>query len=323
MCSKHISTIPLSTLKNKRIVIDIQVYLYLFQCLPNNTNLIQNMYMMCLLFHKYEIKPLFVFDNRSSNSSSNKAEKRKQRRMEGKNAQKKIQEMIVGAASGGGSVYVPQNLKQKTIKVSHIQISRVKRIIDLFGFQHVDAPEEADELCAYLVETQQAWGCLSNDTDMMACGCKNVLQNLNMTTHTIQHINVRGVIQQVGATLSEFREICALSQNDYNCKDKTIPLFTETIQMFNEYRDTKSDIIISMSFHEWFLSRRNNSESSDDDMKKEQFNKIYEMFDISKRTFPSITFLDNKIDDKGLKDFAQEFNNCFYCCESSSASFAA
>ena len=81
-CSDCITTQPLSSLKNKKMVIDVQIYLYSFLCATNGS-LMENMYKMCLLFRTNEMIPIFVFDNRSKKSTdanNNKTDMRKQRK---------------------------------------------------------------------------------------------------------------------------------------------------------------------------------------------------------------------------------------------------
>ena len=52
-----------SELSNKKIVIDIYNYIYRFL---GNNRLLEELDIFCKIFHKYNIRPLFVFDGKYS-----------------------------------------------------------------------------------------------------------------------------------------------------------------------------------------------------------------------------------------------------------------
>ena len=56
-----IRQIGLNQLAGKKIVIDVSIYLYRFNV---NNELFENFYNMLILFKKYKIIPLFVFDGK-------------------------------------------------------------------------------------------------------------------------------------------------------------------------------------------------------------------------------------------------------------------
>jgi len=59
----HVNAISLTELCNKKIVIDVSIYMYKFE---KDNMLISNMYHMCSSFKKYNVIPLFVFDGKSA-----------------------------------------------------------------------------------------------------------------------------------------------------------------------------------------------------------------------------------------------------------------
>ena len=60
------------------------------------------------------------------------------------------------------------------------EIEEVKKLIKLFGLSYVTADGEADEICAKMVISNQAYACLSEDTDLFVYGCPRVLRYISL-----------------------------------------------------------------------------------------------------------------------------------------------
>ena len=61
-CFMVANCVSFEKFKNKTIVVDINVYLYKFK---GNDALLEKIYLMCSIFHKYNITPIFIFDGKS------------------------------------------------------------------------------------------------------------------------------------------------------------------------------------------------------------------------------------------------------------------
>ena len=62
-CKESLCKIAFDELRGKKIVVDASIYIYKFL---GKSMLIQNIYLMCMLFRNYNITPLFVFDGKPS-----------------------------------------------------------------------------------------------------------------------------------------------------------------------------------------------------------------------------------------------------------------
>ena len=78
-CCKQISNISLNDLYNKKICIDISIYIYKY--LSTDT-LIENIYLLCSILKKYKIKPIFIFDGKYSVFKQKHIEERRKQREE-------------------------------------------------------------------------------------------------------------------------------------------------------------------------------------------------------------------------------------------------
>ena len=85
LCPDAIKHIQLKQLAGKTIVIDVSIYMYRFK---ENGTIIENMYIMCSLFKKYGITPIFIFDGLPP---CEKYETIRQRHLKKKQAEKEYQ----------------------------------------------------------------------------------------------------------------------------------------------------------------------------------------------------------------------------------------
>jgi len=286
-CGEHIQTYSLSILKKKKIVIDMQTYLYLFLC--ENGTLMENVYLMCTLFVKYEIIPLFVFDGRKT-TVVNKTNKRIQRK---ENRSKIINNVLLNPDK-----IISESkfrvLKRQVVRVTTAQIKQIQDLIKSFGFTYLDATGEADEICAHSTITNKTHSCVSEDTDMFAYGCMKIYRNLNLTNQTISLVNVKGVLKKLNMSPEELRQVCVLANNDYNCSQENVPSIYFVIEQFQKYKTQNC----SQPFYQWFIINNN---CKDDEEKR--FERIYNIYDIFAKStpLPTISFHNGPVQYKQLQ----------------------
>jgi 5'-3' exonuclease len=109
----------------------------------------------------------------------------------------------------------------------------VKELMDAYGVCYYDAPAEADQLCAYFVNTGKAWACMSDDMDMFLYGCSHVIRNLSLMKQTVVLYDTHSILKELKMTERQFCEIMVLSGTDYNINSNTS--LTETVKWFHEY----------------------------------------------------------------------------------------
>ena len=213
----NINKIHLNTLANKKIVIDTSIYLYKFM---GQDKFIENFYLMISTFLYYNITPIFIFDGKPP---AEKKELLKQRRINKKDAENKyklLQENIKNDSISKDEILEIQSemekLKKQFIRIKDSDINLVKDLISYFGVQYIEAQGEADLLCAQMVISDQAWGCLSDDMDLFVFGCSRVLRYLSLMNHTIIYYDFYNVLKDLDINLNEFRYVITISGTDYN-----------------------------------------------------------------------------------------------------------
>jgi hypothetical protein len=132
------------------------------------------------------------------------------------------------------------------VNITANSIDKVKELMDSYGACYLEAPQEADELCAILAVKNKVWACLSEDTDLFVYGCPRVLRYLSLLNHTAVLYDMEKILCELGLTQAQFREICVLSGTDYNscttyCLEKLLELYKKFLNLSD---NTKT-------FYEW------------------------------------------------------------------------
>ncbi len=278
-CSKtSIKCIQLSEISGKKIAVDISIYLYKFVA---DNSLLENMYLMLATFRYYGIIPVFVFDGKSP---TEKKELLLQRRQEKKDAEleyKRLKENLelnvdMDDADKQEIQTSMDQLKKKFVCIRREEIQVAKDLITAFGATYYEAPFEADELCAILVQKKKVWGCLSEDTDMFVYGCAHVLRYLSLVNHTVVLYNTKAIMDELDTSQKEFREICVLSGTDYNVSNQTgnlyivFKIFNKFCKVVKNHRET--------DFYSWL--KENNYEYD-----YETLREVNEMFEFSSNDY--------------------------------------
>ena len=245
-CTKSITQIHLRNLRNKKIVIDISIYLYKFM---SDDALLENIYLMISIFRHYNIKPLFVFDGPPPKEKIPLLSLRKEAKKNAEHAiielRKDMQEEEDYKVQQEMQEQIDE-LKKKCVKIHSRDINKVKMLMDAYGVKYVDAPGEADELCAQLVINDEAYACVSEDMDMFVYGCPRVLRYFSILKKTCIMYNFRQILQELEITATEFRQICICSGTDYS--EEHIPLY-KILSKFKKYRKKNSDE--NIDFIQW------------------------------------------------------------------------
>ena len=247
-CKKSISQIPLRNLRNKKVVIDISIYLYKYM---SEDALLENVYMMISIFRNYNIKPLFVFDGPPPKEKLPLLAIRKEVKQ---NAEREIKKIEKNMDSETDTKLLREleeqvdELKKKCVKIHSRDINKVKQLMDAYGVQYIDAPGEADELCAYLVINNIAYACISEDMDMFVYGCPRVLRYFSILKKTCIQYDFRLMMKELQITSNEFRQICISSGTDYN---KEHIHLHKILTKFKKYKEKNKDP--NIDFFHWLI----------------------------------------------------------------------
>lgn len=274
--SSSIKLCNLSELSGKKIAVDISIYMYRF---ASNNTLIENIYLMLSVFRHYNIIPIFIFDGKPPPEKHELLRKRKEDKREAENEYNKLKNTLeinkdMDDSDKQEIIYNMDILKKKFVSINKNDIENVKMLIRSYGATYYDAPGEADELCAMLNIKNKVWASLSEDMDMFVYGCPRVIRYFSLLNHTAIVYDVKGILNNLGISQKELREICVLSGTDYKLEcDDTKNSLNNTLKLFKKYHKSKSKV----GFYEWL--NKDNKFIKDYDL----LLKIYNMFELNDR----------------------------------------
>lgn len=272
-CPESIKCTSLVDLAGKKVAVDISIYIYKY---AGDDSLVENIYLMLATFRYYNIIPIFIFDGKPPAEKKELLQKRRADKREAENEYNQLKNSLelVDATDEEKREEIVTNmdaLKKRFVYVNREQLEKVKEMIRAYGLTYYDAPGEADELCAMLVAKKKVWACLSEDMDMFVYGCRRVLRYLSLLNHNVVLYDTKHILQELGITLKEFREICVLSGTDYNVVNEQDHNLVKTLKLFKKYHKTKK----SEDFYDWLLK------NTDYIQDREELDNIVKMFDLS------------------------------------------
>ena len=286
-CIKFIS---LAELSGKKIAVDISIYMYKY---ATEGTLLENMYLMLSTLRHYEIVPVFIFDGKPPPEKKELLQKRKEDKQEAEKEynqlKKQLENKTIDDVEKQEVINNMDLLKKKFIHIGKNEIDSVKRLIRAYGATYYDAPGEADELCASLVIKNKVWACLSEDMDMFVYGCNRVLRYLSLLNKTVVLYDTKDILNSLGITQKELREICVISGTDYNYNEnktddnsKKASSLYKTLAYFKKYHKEKSE----MGFYPWL---RENTDYIQD---YENLLNIYNLFELNQE-HTNLTIFEN------------------------------
>ena len=273
-CKESIKFISLAELSGKKIAIDISIYMFKY---ASEDALIENIYLMLSIFRHYNIIPIFVFDGKPPTEKKDLIQKRREDKIEAVCEYNHLKEKLstdtdMDDIEKQEIISNMDLLKKKFININKNDFDIIKKLIIAYGATYYEASGEADELCALLVIKNKVWACLSEDMDMFVYGCTRVIRYLSLLNHTAVLYDQKGILDNLGITQKELREICVLSGTDYNINTKNNIQLYNTLKLFKKYsKKSKNNI----EFYDWLIE---NSKYIDD---YDYLTKINNMFDIT------------------------------------------
>ena len=90
-CNNSIAKINIADLTNKKIAIDISIYLYKYE---GTDSLLESIYLMLSIFRHHNIIPVFIFDGKPPPEKKELLKKRQEDKVAAKNEYNKLKEQI-------------------------------------------------------------------------------------------------------------------------------------------------------------------------------------------------------------------------------------
>ena len=273
-CPGAIKTVSFAEMTGKVIVVDASIYMYRFAA---DEALLENMYSMIRMFQLNGIIPIFIFDGKPPDEKRNVLNKRQRL--------KRIAEMhyneVKTSLELNSSLNTSENehmlkvLKRKFVRLHDSDYEHVRTLLQALGVNYIVAPGEADVMCAQMVLKRKAHACVSDDTDLFVYGCSRVLRHLNLMDQTMIMYDMCKILELLGMTMTEFRQICVVSGTDYaveasnananatsivivdGVRVKTFNLHLKmTLKLFKQYKRCvqeaeEADGIVATDFYTW------------------------------------------------------------------------
>ena len=310
-CHKSIRTIHLSELYNKRIVIDVSIYLYQFE---GDGLLVDNMKKFISILQEYNIQPLFVFDGKppveKMKTICYRRDQRRNAAIECADLMERMQgDVLPDELDKLDAEYI--KLRRSSVEITRDKTDTIKTLFNEKNVPYCIAPSEADTICASMVLNNEVWGCMSDDMDMLVYGCNNIIRDVNIDTRTARLYVLPDILKDLNITYENFKRICVISGTDYNTHHKThqqqlqlinnnepcnivsykktpVPpniTFYTAIKLFQRFQQTVK--YPTMTFYSWLKHYLKFNIDYD------ALDRVYNMFDISTREYTSS--LDNSL----------------------------
>jgi len=184
---------------------------------------IHSLLLKLLAFRRYNIYPVFVFDTGAPEIKYKTFEERKRVK------QKLIETYQVATTDKGKRIYY-----YVKSDITDQEVQDCKDLIKIFGYNIVDAKEEADAQLAQLYKNRSVTSIASDDMDILLFGGGILLKNFTINEHKkIKEINLSDVLDEANLTMDELISLGILLGTDY-CDNKRVSP-TKAYQLVKKY----------------------------------------------------------------------------------------
>lgn len=159
---------------------------------------------------KYGILPVAVFDGKAPTIKKETIRDRCDRK---KLAQKKLK-FIENNSSNNSDEKI--KFYKRSFNISEKHINDAKKMMELFGFLSIQAPEEADSQCAALNVSNFVDAVVTEDMDVLAFGTNKMLRKFSNKNKVVE-IDLKNILTGMKLNKEQFIDICIILGTDY-CK---------------------------------------------------------------------------------------------------------
>lgn len=155
------------------------------------------------------IKPIYVFDGKSSELKSDTQAKRREVRDQA--------EKIYKEALAEGDTEKARKFAMRSSKLSSEIIESSKKLLSLMGIPYIEAKGEGEAQAAYLVSNGDAYAVASQDYDCLLFGAKRVVRNLAISSNlgNLEYYELNRVLKELNVTREELIDMGILIGTDF------------------------------------------------------------------------------------------------------------
>ena len=230
-----VSRVYLSKFRGQRIVIDWANIAYRF--LNRSKSLAQFINEFINLIHKFAregIEMIFVFDGKPRDEKLLTIEHRKTARDK---ALAKIGAIIENINNIEEDFETIMHLAKKAKTINHSHVNSCKELFDSLGVRYIHLEDiEADCIFKLLLDNDIADVCYSGDMDILAFGCKRIIQDLDFKEDTVVEIDYEILISHLEVSHQQLQMAFILSGTDWNNGLKR-SCFAKNLELIKKYGD--------------------------------------------------------------------------------------
>jgi flap endonuclease-1 len=185
------------------------------------TSHLSGLFYKTIKFLEGGITPIYVFDGKPLDLKSHAAVERKEKK---KKAQA-VLDKLAETESDENNYAERQQLFIKnftqTFSLSDQDITEAKILLDLMGVPFIQAPEEADDVCAWLAartdenDDPYVRGVCSNDSDMLPLGAPYLFFGMIGTDDEITVYSLKKILENMKLSMEQFVELATFCGTDY------------------------------------------------------------------------------------------------------------
>ena len=238
----NLDYIHLDKFKNMTLAIDANLFIYRF--LYGNGNHINGLFFMINKLSKFSIKPIFIFDGRAPKEKQKTLTHRKNIKQKYKDRIIQLQidlKLEVNMTNQKNILKKIASFEKKLVYINDNIIQSSKNLFDYMGIGYIQAPGEAEHLCAKLSKLNIVDGVISDDTDTLACGANLILRQFTNKNDKILHYKMDEILYELDINLNSFVDLCILLGTDYNSKIRG-HTYSEIYKLIRKYKTIENII---------------------------------------------------------------------------------
>ena len=219
---ESINFVSLGELQNKKVAIDISIFLYKFKY--KNKNIIQKFLEQIHRLKLNNITPIYIFDGPPPKEKFKTIIERKEKMEDNIKKKESIKEELTKLINANNSInndrinYLKKELdkfEDKLIKITKEDISSVKYFFDVLNIKYIQAKGEADILCSKLCTQNICQMVMSEDMDILTSGTPLLLREFNCNNNKIYSYNLNIILDRLNLSYEKWVEFCILCGCDY------------------------------------------------------------------------------------------------------------